>query len=83
MLEYWAARRMDFQIYNPMDHEKARKTLFQRVKTGMFKNSMAVSHSEEFAVGLFVFTYFLFIFLFKNLGQLSLLTAAPPEQLMH
>lgn len=71
---------MDFQIYNPMDHEYARKTLFQRVKTGMLKNSMAVSHSEEFAVRLFVFICF---FCSKNLGQLSLLIAALLEQLKH
>lgn len=50
----------------------------------MLKNSMAVSHSEEFAVRLFVFIcFFCLFFCLKNLGQLSLLIAALPEQLKH
>ena len=44
---------------------------------------MAVIHSEEFAVRLFVFIYFLFTFWLKNLGQITLLMAALPEQLTH
>ena len=50
----------------------------------MFKNSMAVSHSEEFAVRLFVFICFLFIFLVEKLrsvkvARLDFLGLIPPK----